>query len=174
MNAGATRGGRPAGVGVPTASSKFSLHRSMLIRWGKFNLVGAIGIGVQFAALFLLKSVVHFSVLVATAIAVEAAVLHNFVWHERFTWADRIVRNANEDRSVNRRAPNRSLLSPGFLRRLWRFHLANGAVSIAGNIAMMKVLVDLGHLNYLAANAMAIAVCALVNFLLSDQWVFEN
>ena len=45
----------------------------------------------QFAALFLLKTVLHFDYLFATAIAVEAAVVHNFVWHEQFTWADRVT-----------------------------------------------------------------------------------
>jgi putative flippase GtrA len=64
--------------------------RSTLVRWCKFNLVGGIGIGVQIAALFwCLKSIFHFNYLAATAFAVEAAVMHNFVWHEQFTWADR-------------------------------------------------------------------------------------
>lgn len=148
---------------------------STLARWGKFNLVGAIGIGVQFAVLFLLKGILHADVLIATAIAVEAAVLHNFVWHERFTWVDRIVRSSNEIDSVrNERVSNRALVSPGFFRRLWRFHLANGLVSIVGNVALMKFLLDIGHMNYLAANAIAIAMCAVANFLLSDQWVFES
>ncbi len=39
-----------------------------------------------FAALTLLLGP-HY--LVATALAVEMAVLHNFFWHRRWTWADR-------------------------------------------------------------------------------------
>jgi putative flippase GtrA len=148
---------------------------STLTRWGKFNLVGAIGIVVQFAVLFLLKGVLHVEVLIATAIAVEIAVLHNFVWHERFTWADRIVRSSPDSNFVRTVCtPNRLLISPGSFRRLRRFHLANGVVSILGSVAVMKILVDLDHKNYFAANAIAIAVCALANFLLSDQWVFES
>jgi putative flippase GtrA len=161
----------PADVRIPHANLYPS--SSTLVRWAKFNLVGAIGIGVQFAALFLLKSVAHLNYLVATAIAVETAVLHNFIWHERFTWADRIIPTTNNVRLARTRAPDR-LLSSGFFRRLWRFHLANGVVSIAGNVVVMKILVDASHLNYLAANAVAIAVCSLANFLLSDQWVFES
>ncbi len=60
------------------------------MRWCKFNLVGGIGIAVQFGALFLLSSVFGFNYLFSTAIAVEAAVVHNFVWHEQFTWVDRV------------------------------------------------------------------------------------
>ncbi len=156
---------------------------STLARWGKFNLVGAIGIGVQFPALFLLKTGLHLEYLVATTIAVEAALLHNFVWHERFTWADRVCADRSEGtimREQNPRSLRRSCgwgplrLHPGFFRRLWRFHLANGAVSILGNLAVMKTLVGSAHMDYLMANGIAVAVCSLANFLLSDQWVFEN
>ena len=46
---------------------------SGLMRWCRFNLVGGIGILVQFAVLFLLKSVMQFNYLAATVIAVEAS-----------------------------------------------------------------------------------------------------
>jgi putative flippase GtrA len=130
---------------------------STLMRWCKFNLVGGVGIVVQFAALFLLKSVLHFDYLLATAIAVEAAVVHNFVWHEQFTWADRVRPSWRQS-----------------LPRLVRFNLTNGAVSILGNLALMKVMVGLGHINYLLANGIAITLCSVANFLVSNEWVFED
>jgi len=130
---------------------------SKLARWCKFNFVGGIGIGVQFAALFLLKTVLGFNYLFATAIAVEAAVVHNFIWHEQFTWADRIQ-------------PSWSSSLPRFVR----FNLTNGAVSVLGNLALMKVMVGQGHMNYLVANGLAIALCSLANFLVSEEWVFEE
>jgi len=140
---------------------------STLTRWCKFNFVGGIGIAVQFAALFLLKTVLHFHYLVATAIAVEAAVVHNFVWHEQFTWADR----TKLDRIKYCRLPPRWRRS---LRRLLRFHLSNGTVSILGNLALMKAMVGQGHMNYLVANAIATALCSVANFLVSEEWVFEE
>jgi putative flippase GtrA len=130
---------------------------SILLRWLKFNLVGGIGIVVQLAALILLKSGLHFHYLAATAIAVEVAVLHNFVWHEKFTWKDRVQRSWRRS-----------------LARLARFHLANGAVSILGNILLMKILVGMERMNYLAANGIAIVLCSVVNFVLSDAWVFAR
>jgi putative flippase GtrA len=151
---------------------------STLVRWGKFNLVGAIGIGVQFAALFMLKTALHLQYLAATAVAVEAAVLHNFVWHEKFTWADRTegtTKHEQSPHSLRRNCGGSPMqLYSGFFRRLRRFHLANGAVSILGNLAIMRILVGSADMNYLTANAIAVAVCSLANFLLSDQWVFEN
>ena len=130
---------------------------SILLRWCKFNFVGGIGIGVQFAALFFLRSVMGFDYLLATAIAVEAAVVHNFVWHEQFTWSDRVESSWRHS-----------------LPRLLRFNLTTGAVSILGNLALMRVMVGEGHMNYLVANAIAIALCSIANFLVSEQWVFEE
>jgi putative flippase GtrA len=127
-----------------------------IVRWCKFNLVGGIGIGVQFVALLLLKSVLHFDYLFATAVAVETAVVHNFVWHEQFTWADR------GDGSWR-----------GSLARFARFNFTTGLVSILGNLALMKVMVGFGNMNYLVANGIAIALCSVANFLVSDTWVFE-
>ena len=133
---------------------------STFARWWKFNFVGAIGIGVQFAALFLLKSVLGFDYLFATAFAVEAAVVHNFVWHEQFTWADRLEGMQPSWRES--------------LPRFLRFNMTAGAVSLVGNLALMKVLVGQGHMNYMLANAIAITLCSIANFLVSDEWVFER
>jgi len=141
----------------PASTPRPRTVRRTLIRWLKFNFVGGIGIAVQFVALFVLKSLLHFDYLTATAIAVEAAVVHNFVWHEQFTWADRVQPSWRES-----------------LPRFVRFNLTTGAVSILGNLALMKVMVGLGHVNYLLANAIAIALCSVANFLVSEGWVFEG
>ena len=124
------------------------------VRWLKFNAVGGIGIGVQLAVLTALTSGLKMNYLGATALAVEAAVVHNFVWHERFTWADR--------------RGERSLV------RFLKFNLTTGAFSIAGNLALMKLLVGVWRLPYLPANMITIALCSLVNFLVSDWFVFRR
>ena len=124
-------------------------------RWLRFNFVGLIGVAVQLAALGTLKGWLGLNYLAATAVAVELAVLHNFVWHERFTWKERAGGGA---RAV--------------LLRLLRFHLGNGLVSILGNLVLMRLLAGNLHLHYLAANLMAIAICSLANFLVGERWVF--
>ncbi|HVO81634.1 MAG TPA: GtrA family protein [Terriglobales bacterium] len=122
------------------------------VRWLKFNFVGGLGIGVQLLVLAVLKSGLHLGYLIATALAVEAAVVHNFVWHERFTWADR-------------EAASR-------LARFLKFNLTTGMFSILGNLLLMKLLVGVASLNYLVANIITIAACSLVNFVVSDSFVF--
>jgi len=121
----------------------------------KFNLVGGVGIGVQLLMLWLLTAC-GMGYMVATALAVESAVLHNFVWHERFTWVDR--RNGHLLQSV---------------ARLLRFNLSTGAVSIVGNLLLMHLLVGRAHLRPMLANIIAIAACSILNFVVSDRWVFR-
>ncbi len=125
--------------------------RSRATRWLKFNLVGGIGIGVQLLMLAMLKAALHFDYLIATALAVEVTVIHNFLWHERFTWADRT--------------------GAGFARFL-KFNLTTGLFSVAGNLLLMKLLAGLAHINYLLANGITITACSVLNFLVSDGFVF--
>jgi len=126
---------------------------SAFARWGKFNLVGAVGMVVQLAALALLNRWVSGHYLVASVAAVELALLHNFVWHLRYTWHDR------RDGSTR-------------LNQLLRFHLSNGLVSMLGNLALMRILVQEARIPVMAANGIAILCCSVVNFSLGDSWVF--
>jgi putative flippase GtrA len=128
----------------------------LALRWLKFNAVGAAGIVVQLALLALFAKGLGVNYLLATALAVEAAVIHNFFWHQRFTWADRAS-------SGTRQTSGRFL----------RFNLANGGLSILGNLVLMRLLVGRFHLPLLVANLLAIAVCSLANFLASHLFVWR-
>lgn len=126
----------------------------MIHRWLRFNAVGLAGIVVQLAALAALKQLVDLPILAATAIAVEIAVLHNFYWHERWTWG--------------------TAGTPGLGSRLLRFHAANGLVSIASNLVWMRLLTGALGMHYLLANGISIAATALINFALSERFVFRS
>jgi len=129
--------------------------KRLALRWLKFNLVGGLGIGVQLVSLAVLRLWMHY--LVATALAVEAAVLHNFLWHERFTWKDRPGGGRQR------------------LLRLLRFHLGNGAVSILGNVALMWLFMGQLHMKHLmVANGISIAICSFANFALGEWFVFRQ
>lgn len=125
-------------------------------RFIRFNTVGAVGIGVQLGILVLLKSGLGMNYIWATALAVEAAVLHNFCWHVKWTWRDRAQRASAGD----------------LLSFLWKFHVGNGIVSLAVNLILMRLLVGAFGLNYLAANLMAIAAGGVANFYVGDRMVF--
>ncbi|MEO8098991.1 MAG: GtrA family protein [Acidobacteriota bacterium] len=117
-----------------------------MIRWLKFNTVGVAGAILQLAVLWLLtRAGLHY--LIATALAVEVAVLHNFYWHTRWTWKGR----------------NASLL---------RFHLANGLLSVISNLIWMRIFTGWLGIPTIPANLLAIALTSIANFLLGDRWVF--
>lgn len=127
---------------------------SSTLRWLKFNAVGAGGIVVQLATLAILKSGFRIDYLSATALSVEAAVIHNFFWHQRFTWADRTETNA--------------------WPRFAKFNLATGLFSILGNVVLMRAFVGAAHLNYFLASILTIATCSIANFIVSDRFVFQE
>jgi putative flippase GtrA len=138
----------------------------------RFNLVGVMGVVVQLAALYLFNRILRFGELFSTAAAVEAAVLHNFVWHERFTWVDRV--GAAAQSFASQKVCASSVFSRSPFGRLLLFNFTNGAVSLAGNIIFMALLIGQAHLPLLASNLVAIACCALLNFVLSDRLVFRR
>jgi putative flippase GtrA len=129
-----------------------SASRNNWARWLKFNAVGALGICIQLAVLALLRSGLGMNYLLATGLAVEVTVVHNFFWHEKFTWSDRKTRDR--------------------FTRLLKFNLTTGFFSVAGNVAFIKLLVVTAGLNYLFANVISIAACSVINFFLNDRVVF--
>ena len=126
-------------------------------RWMMFNSVGAMGIVVQITVLWILASHFQIGYLLATGLAVEAAILHNFFWHERWTWADRTKNCSN-----------------GFLRRFLYFHTANGVISLAGNLLLMQLFVGKLGMHYMPANLISVATCAILNFLAGNQLVYRD
>ncbi len=128
----------------------------MLFATEAFNSIGLLGVLIQLSTLAVLTGWLRLHYLVGTALAVEAAVLYNFFWHEHWTWSDRTC-------------PDQYAV----WKRLARFHLANGALSIAGNLILMRLLVGVFSMNYVVANLTTIAVCSYLNFLTSDRFVFR-
>ena len=124
----------------------------MIRRWLKFNAVGGAGLVVQLGVLWLLERVAGVQYLVATVLAVEAAVLHNFVWHQLWTWRGR---------------PKQSVW-----RRLARFHVANGAVSLVANFVLTALFVGVLHMRLIPANLLSVGIAGLLNFALAEVWVF--
>lgn len=122
-------------------------------RWWRFNGVGLAGIGVQFAVLGVLADRLGVDYRLATAVAVASAVVHNFAWHRGWTWADRVAGRSS-------------------LVLLGRFALANGVTSLAGNLAIMWLLVGRAGMPVVPANAIAITLCGLANYWAADRLVF--
>lgn len=119
-----------------------------------FALVGVVGYAVQTLALWILVSHAGMGVVTATLVATELAVVHNFIWHVRWTWADR---------------PAGGL---AVAARFLRFNVSNGGISLVGGAASMALLVHAVGMPYLLANLLTVLLCAAANFLAGDRWVF--
>jgi putative flippase GtrA len=126
-------------------------------RFGRFNLVGLMGAALQLVLLDLLMEWVRLSSVAAAPISVEAVILHNFLWHERFTWRD------PAPVGLRRRAI-----------RLRRFHASNGLISLVGNTLLPYCLSHQFRMPPLASAATAIALCGPINFLVADCWVYRE
>jgi|SRR6185295_10160792 len=125
-------------------------------RWLKFNAVGIMGTAVQLTMLALLLQVLVTHFIWATALAVETAVLHNFFWHWKWTWADR------HDGSLHRMAAT-----------LVRFNLSNGLISLSGTLLCTGIL-GVAGIHPILANILSIIPCCVINYLVSDRLIFLN
>lgn len=132
-------------------------RREQAIRWVKFNAVGLAGFAVQLGALRFLWLTLGLHYLLATALAVEAAIVHNFAWHQRFTW--------------------KSDEGPGLrqgLRRFAQFNFCSGTISIAGNLVLMRWLAGEIRLPYFYVSLISVIACSLANFMLNDRFIFNE
>ena len=128
-----------------------------MLHWIKFNVVGVLGFALQSGALFVLTHKPYpINYLAATAIAVELAVLNNFVWHQRWTWIDRPSASRGET-----------------LRRLAKFNVTTGVVSITGNLILMSILVGRLGLPIVGANVVTVIACSVLSFILADRIAFD-
>jgi putative flippase GtrA len=127
-----------------------------LQRLVRFNAVGALGFGVQLFAVYILIRSFQINPLIATAVAVETAALHNFIWHHLLTWQERRCGKPSD-----------------FLVRLLAFNITNGAVSMAGNLFFAWLILERQWTSVLGANLLAVAFCSSANFVLSDKIVFR-
>ena len=134
-----------------------------MTRAARFAWVGAGGFAVQGLALYALAAA-GLPYPVATALAVEAAIVHNFLWHERWTWADRAgekeagVKACNDDR----------------IARFVRFNASTAVISIAGNVALMGVFVEALGFPLLPSNLVAVLTLSVLNYVSADRLVFAT
>ena len=124
-------------------------------RWIRFNAVGAMGFALQLGILALLLRAIEPHFLWASALSVEFAVVHNFLWHWSWTWADRRASGVN-----------------GMISALLRFNLSNGIISIAGTLFCAGFLIGIVHVGPVLANALSLLPCCVLNFLVSDRLIF--
>jgi putative flippase GtrA len=124
-------------------------------RWGIFNVVAAGGFVIQITLIALLTRVAGWETWLAAAAGVQAALLHNFVAHGRWTWADRPARGAG-----------------ALLGRFWRYEAVHLA-SAAGAVALTAWGVARTGWPPELVNLAAVCTFSVVNYLVSDRALFR-
>ncbi|HKS98448.1 MAG TPA: GtrA family protein [Rugosimonospora sp.] len=119
-------------------------------RTARFLMVGAVGVGVNNGVLLLLHGLAALPLVIASAIAAELAIAHNYVLNEVWTFR------------------------PGRLsaRRFGAFNLT-GLGALAVNVGVLQLLTLAGTW-YLLANVAGVAAAAGVNLALSTSWIWSD
>ena len=125
------------------------LFRYSDYRTVKFVIVGAIGIGINESLLFLFEP--HAPLLLASAVAVEASIVSNFIMNNYWTFRNKI--------------------RCGFLRGLLRYNFVTTAGALL-NIAILGMLVFV-HFEYLAANFVGTIFGFAANYIGSEGFVWR-
>lgn len=131
-----------------------------MIRFVRFALAGTGGFIIQVGTLAVLTSILDVNYLVATLIAMEAAILSNFFWHYRWTWKDRSAYSATGAYGA-------------MLARLIRFNALTAVTSIFGTIFLTALLVETIGLHPVVANIASVVTLSVINFIGADRLVFR-
>jgi putative flippase GtrA len=127
----------------------------MMTRIARFLTGGVAGFVLQIAVLAVLIAL-NVQYLLATALAVELAIVINFLWHERWTWQDRPARNDRE----------RWL-------RLVRYNAMTGITSIVGSLVVTGLLVESLSMSPVVANIISVMALGALNFAGAETLVFR-
>lgn len=128
---------------------------AFLLRSGKFLVVAWLGMGVNTACLYLFKGVLHIRIIPASMMAIEIAIIHNFIWMRYWAWRDR------QDR-------------PPFLKQLLLYNVATGAVDLAANVSVLWALSTFFGVHYLLANILGMAAGPFIKFWLNEKLIFRE
>jgi putative flippase GtrA len=133
----------------------------MVNRLAPFFLSGLAGFVAQVGAVWLLVSLTTVHYAVATVLAVELAIVVNFIFHERWTWRDR-TGGAGGAKDAQ-----------GAMGRLLRFNALTGITSILGGVLVTALLVESMGMNAVVANILSVMALGVVNFIGADTLVFR-
>jgi len=135
------------------------LDRQNLQRFLRFGIVGVAGVVVNLGIYYLLHQVAGLADFLARVLAIEVAILHNFLWHSRWVWADRRA------------------AAPRLVTQLVRYHLgtlfSSYVVTLAAGWLLLQVLPEM-PLREVISHLGGIACGMVSNFLLADGWVFAR
>jgi len=125
-------------------------HPANWLQLARFSTVGAAGYVVNLATFTLCLKQVGLDYRLAAASAFLVAVTNNFVWNRRWTFG---------------------LSGRGQRRQALRFFVVS-AIAFALNVVLLQLLVELGGLPHVLAQALSVAAATPVTFAGNKLWTF--
>lgn len=117
----------------------------------RFGVVGASGVAVNSSLLYVFHGMAGWPLIPASAVAVEAAIVNNFLWNDVWTFSER------------NKTPYRFL----------RFNLVSMG-GLAVNTLVLAAVVSLSGIHYLLANLLAIGAAMTWNFAVNVRWTWRS
>jgi putative flippase GtrA len=130
-------------------------------RFMKFGTVGASGVIVNLGVLYLCREFLFVAIQspgirlnASLGVAIFFATVNNFYWNRIWTWSDR------------QHHPDKHLL----------LHFGQYALACWVGMLMQVILTNLFvvYMHYLVANALAIVIASVFNFLVNNFWTFRS
>jgi dolichol-phosphate mannosyltransferase len=128
-----------------------------MMRIIKFSVVGATGVLVNAGLLYLLTEKTGVLYIKSSLVAIECAIINNFLWNYFWTWGDRASASKSH-----------------FFRSLAKFNFSSGIVAFVVNWGLLILLTEVFGIPYQYSNLMGIAVGTVVNFTASHFWSFSS
>jgi dolichol-phosphate mannosyltransferase len=127
--------------------------REFVRRLSKFLVVGASGVVVNNVTLFTLYQFLRFPLVLASGAAAVVAIGNNFLWNDRWTFAQQ-----------------HTAMSAA-IRRFARFGVASLGGLVLTTLTLWLLVNEFG-LHYLIANLVAISAGTASNFLINSRWTY--
>ncbi|MFP4416307.1 MAG: GtrA family protein [Fibrobacterota bacterium] len=121
----------------------------------KFGLVGGSGVFVNAGVLYMLTDIAGLDYRLSGIIAIEIAIINNFLWNYNWTWSER-----------------RHTSFSGAIGAFARFNVSSGLTALIVNWGFLVLLTELAGIHYQISNLIGIAFGTIVNFLVSHFWAF--
>lgn len=122
-----------------------------------FQLVAWLGTALNVSILYLLKGKLGVPLLIAGAIAIEAAIIHNFTWHYLYTWKGRVEGNFKD-----------------YLKRLFNYNIVTASIDFVVNLGTLWVLTTYFGIHYLIADLLGKLAGPLFKYFANEFLIFRH
>jgi dolichol-phosphate mannosyltransferase len=139
-----------------TSKTYFLINIKHFQRLAKFGLVGTWGFVVNMSILWFLTEMGGLYYLLSSIVAVEIALINNYVLNDLWTWHDRGKSGKRE-----------------YLKRMLKYHITASAAMLT-NISILWFFTELVGIYYLTSNIFGILCGAALNFFVNDRWTFRH